>query len=385
MSMRKILGILMASTIILFALGIIVLTSAGSEIGISKHKDAAYFVNRQLIWFAIAMFVTFVVSCFKYRWWNDNPWTVVLLYAAVMTLLILVVTPGIRREVNGSYRWLNIAGLSLQPSEFSKVAIVLVLSVYLYRIGGKVRSFVKGLLVPAAIIVVPEVLLLAEPDYGSLAVVGATGAVMMFIAGVRWRYLIPSAFLGICVVGVFLAFNPNRMNRLRAWIDKSEGSENAAAHQLEMAREALMHGGAFGKGFMNSIQKHFYTPEAHTDFIFSIGGEEFGFVFSILVILFFALILVSGTAIAVKAPNRLGRLIAFGLTFLLVSQAIANIAVVTGLLPTKGLALPLFSYGGTNLIAAAIIIGTLINIGRHTLENEMEFRSQPVKNALSDF
>lgn len=382
--MRKTLGLLMASVMLLFSLGLIVLTSASSEVAIRKHNDPSFFINKQLTWFLFAIVIALVVSYFNYHWWQECPWLTILIYGAVLVLLVLVVTPGIRHKVNGSYRWLTVGGVSLQPSEFSKAAVVIILSVYLQRIGGKIRSFWQGMVFPLMIMTVPLALILAEPDYGSLAVVAVTGIVLMFVAGTRWLYLGPAGLLGTLLVGICVWFNENRMNRIRAWIEGSD-SENAAAHQLDMAKEALMHGGTWGRGFMNSIQKHFYTPEAHTDFIFSIGGEEFGFAFSLFVVLCFAVIMFCGMKIALNAPDRLGKLMAFGMMFLLVVQAIANIAVVTGLFPTKGMALPLFSYGGTNLLTASIIIGTLINIGRQTLENEMEFRAQPVKNVLTDF
>lgn len=382
--MRKTLGLLMASAIVLFSMGIIVLSSASSEIAARKHHDPNHFVDKQLFWFAVSLVVALIFCYFNYQWWREYPVLTMLFYGAVMLLLILVVMPGIRHRINGSFRWLTICGFTLQPSEFAKVAVVISLSAYLQHIGGKVRSFVKGLVIPSLLIAVPLGLILAEPDYGSLAVVAAAGFVLMFVAGTRIQYLLSAGGILVPVVGAFLCVNDNRMIRLRAWLDGSD-SANTAGHQLNMAKEALMNGGAWGKGYMNSIQKHFYTPEAHTDFIFSIGGEEFGFIFSMLVIICFVILMCCGVRIAIKAPDRLGKLLAFGMIFLLVSQAIANIGVVTGLLPTKGLALPLFSYGGTNLFTASIILGTLINIGRHTLEEEMEFRTQPVKNVLTDF
>ena len=211
-------------------------------------------------------------------------------------------------------------------------------------------------------------------------VVCVVGGLLMFVAGTRIIYLLGFGAAGIAVVGTFVLANANRMERIRAWLHGEE-SGSAAAYQLKQALIAFENGGPWGVGFNQSIQKYNYLPEAHTDFIFAIGGEEFGFLFSIGVLLAFVLILVCGIRISQRAPDRLGRMLAFGMTVLLVFQAGFNIGVVTGCLPTKGLALPFMSYGGTNLITAMLAVGTLVNIGRHVDVSDERMHTQVVKNA----
>jgi len=202
----------------------------------------------------------------------------------------------------------------------------------------------------------------------------------MFVAGARLLYLSLFGAGGVALVGCFVLTNANRMERIRAWLH-GEGSDSSAAYQLKQALIAFENGGPWGVGFNQSIQKYNYLPEAHTDFIFAIGGEEFGFLFSMGVLLAFVGILACGIYISLRAPDRLGRMLAFGMTVLLVFQAAFNIGVVTGCLPTKGLALPFMSYGGTNLVTAMLAVGTLINIGRHVDVFDERLHTQVVKNA----
>jgi len=211
-------------------------------------------------------------------------------------------------------------------------------------------------------------------------VVCVVGGAMMFVVGTRVLYLLLFGAGGASVVGMVLLTNANRMERIKAWLH-GEDSVSSAAYQLKQAILAFENGGPWGVGFNQSIQKYNYLPEAHTDFIFAIGGEEFGFIFSIGVLLLYALILVCGVLISMRAPDRLGRLLAFGMMLLLVFQAAFNIGVVTGCLPTKGLALPFISYGGTNLVTALFAVGTLINVGRHVDVFDERMHTQVVKNA----
>jgi cell division protein FtsW len=268
----------------------------------------------------------------------------------------------------------------MQPSEFAKVLTVVAMSVWMDRIGRCVRQFWKGAVFPALGLVVIAGLLVMEPDFGATMVVCVAGGALMFVAGTRIIYLLFFGVAGVSVVGAFVLANANRMERITAWLHGEE-SGSSAAYQLKQALLAFENGGPWGVGFNQSIQKYNYLPEAHTDFIYAIGGEEFGFIFSISVIAAYVVILVCGMLISLRAPDRLGRFLAFGMTLLLVFQAAFNIGVVTGCLPTKGLALPFMSYGGTNLVTAMLAIGTLMNIGRHVDVFDERLHTQVVKNA----
>jgi cell division protein FtsW len=300
--------------------------------------------------------------------------------AALLLALMLVLVPGIGSEVNGSRRWIRLAFFSLQPSEFSKLGVVILFSVWMDAITWHAKRFIKGFLIPCACLGFVLFLLMLEPDFGATAVTAALAGAILFVAGTRWIYLIGSGLLGVAGIGVMVWQDPVRLARIQAWVAGAD-SGSAASHQMKQSILAFVNGGVSGVGINNSMQKQFYLPEAHTDFIFAITGEEFGLVGTLSVVLLFVVLLICGIWIAFKAPDRLGRLIAFGLTLLIVLQAALNMGVVIGALPTKGLALPLLSYGGTNMLATLTAIGILINIGRHAEEVEADSHAHIVRNA----
>jgi len=378
--MRTTLMALALVVLSLLGFGIVLLATASSVRAQGLYGDPHFFVNRQLIWMVLALGVAWAASRFDYHWWKETPALSIGLYLFVVLALMLVFVPGIGVKVKGSYRWLGFGPFRVQPSEFAKFMTVVVMSVWMDRIGRCVRQFWKGAVIPVLGFGVIAALLVLEPDFGATMVVCVVGGLLMFVAGTRIIYLLGFGAAGIAVVGTFVLANANRMERIRAWLHGEE-SGSAAAYQLKQALIAFENGGPWGVGFNQSIQKYNYLPEAHTDFIFAIGGEEFGFLFSIGVLLAFVLILVCGIRISLRAPDRLGRMLAFGMTVLLVFQAGFNIGVVTGCLPTKGLALPFMSYGGTNLITAMLAVGTLVNIGRHVDVSDERMHTQVVKNA----
>lgn len=380
--MKKILTVLLLTVVILLGLGIVLVATASNVRAQSIYQSPYAFFYKQLTWLGIATVIGFIASRFDYHLWKKTPILPILFYAAIIIALALVVCPGIRKEINGSYRWLNLGPLRVQPSEFAKLAIVICLSVWMDRMGWRVSQFWKGAVIPGAIIGFVAILLLAEPDFGATMVVGVLGAGILLVTGVRIAHLLLLGCVGLPPVALLIFFNDNRMARLMAFFSE-QGGDHAAAYQLEQAKIALKCGGAWGVGFNESIQKYHYLPEAHTDFIFAIGGEEFGFVFTFFVVIAFLVLLVCGLLISLRAPDRLGRLLAFGMTLLLVYQAAFNIGVVTGLLPTKGLALPFLSYGGTNLVTALFAIGTLINVGMHVDVSDERLHTHLARDAVN--
>ncbi len=379
--MRKTLATLSLTVVILLGLGIVLLATASAVRAQGLYADPHFFVKRQLLWLALSVAVVFALSRFDYHWWKETPLLPVGFYVVVVVALVLVFFPGIGGKVKGSCRWLNLGPLRMQPSEFAKVLTVVAMGVWMDRIGWRVGQFWKGAFFPAAGLAVVAGLLVMEPDFGSTLVVAVAGGAMMFVVGTRLVYLAGIGMGGVALVGTVIAANANRMGRITAWLHGEE-STSSAAYQLQQAILAFKNGGPWGVGFNQSIQKYNYLPEAHTDFIFAIGGEEFGFIFSIAVVLAYAVILVCGILISMRAPDRLGRLLAFGMTLLLVFQAAFNIGVVTGCLPTKGLALPFISYGGTNLITALFAVGTLFNVGLHVDVFDERMHTQVVRNAV---
>lgn len=378
--MRKTLATLSLTVVTLLGLGIVLLATASTVRAQGLYADPHFFVKRQLLWLGLSFVAVSVVSHFDYHWWKETPLLSVGFFALVVVALLLVFVPGIGGKVKGSFRWLNLGPLRMQPSEFAKILTVIAMGVWMDRIGWRVRQFWKGAVFPAAGLALLAGLLVMEPDFGSTMVVCVVGGIMMFVVGTRIVYLLLFGCVGAAGVGALVLTNANRMNRIMAW-RHGEESTSSAAYQLQQAILAFKNGGPWGVGFNQSIQKYNYLPEAHTDFIFAIGGEEFGFIFSVGVVLAYAVILVCGTLITLRAPDRLGRMLAFGMTLLLVFQAAFNIGVVTGCLPTKGLALPFISYGGTNLITALFAVGTLMNVGKHIDVFDERMHTQVVKNA----
>lgn len=397
--MRKTLATLSLTVVTLLGLGIVLLATASTVRAQGLYADPHFFVKRQLMWMAVAALVAFGAYRFDYHYWKKYPLLPLVLFACVIVGLLLVFCPGIGSRVKGSFRWLNLGFLRIQPSEFAKIAAVVLMAVWMDRIGWRVCQFWKGAVFPAAGLGVFALLLVLEPDFGSTMVVCVVGGIMMFAAGSRVIYLLAIGGVGgLGVLGVLLT-NANRMRRIVAWLpdalrdwisgflppSHTEEAVSSAGYQLEQAILAFKNGGPWGVGFNQSIQKYNYLPEAHTDFIFAIGGEEFGFIFSVGVLLAYAILLTCGILISMRAPDRLGRLLAFGMTILLVFQAAFNVGVVTGCLPTKGLALPFISYGGTNLITALFAVGTLMNVGMHVDVFDERLHTQVARNAIKEF
>lgn len=379
--MRRSRVVLGLCVLLLAAIGFVVLSSAGGPVGLRLQGDNCYFVKQQAKWLALSLPLFAGALFFDYRKWRDCPWLTVALYVGMLALMSSVFA---FREINGSQRWIILGPIRIQPSEFAKIGLVISVSVFLDKLGWRIELFRKGTLRALGLIGLPMILAVCEPDFGATMVLALTGGVLLFVGGMRIMHMAVLGAVGFVGVGSLLLANPNRMRRIAAWLpdgvktllsewcpwlgDLSVTDEQAreANHQLDQALVAIRNGGEGGVGFGNSMQKQLYLPENHTDFIFAIGAEEWGLGFSLLLLALFVTVFVCGIIIAFKAGDRLGRLMAFGMSFLIFFQALFNIGVVTGLLPTKGLALPFISYGGTNLMTALVAIGVLINISRQS-------------------
>lgn len=373
--MRKsalvIFGLVVAAIV---ALGLVILATASEANAVKLHHgDAYFFMKRQFVYAAIGVIVAVVVASIDYHVWRDRPW-ITWTFGAIVFLLLLAVFPPFGRMINGSYRWINFGPVNLQPSEFAKLATVLLLSVCLDRAGWRVELFKQGALGPMAILAVLALPVMLEPDFGSTMVVGLSGIVIMIIAGVRLMHMLPFVGIGAIAFIYRVATNANRMARLSSFfgIKTEEGgvevmSESAkrALYQVNQALVAIGNGGYTGVGLNQSMQKQYYLPEAHTDFIFAIGAEELGLGFSIGTMALFMFFFGFSVYIAYRAADRLGRFLAMGMSFIIFFQAMFNIGVVCKALPTKGMALPFFSYGGTNMLSAFFAVGIIFSVGIH--------------------
>jgi len=357
----------------LVALGLVVLSSASEANGVRLHNDPLYFMKRQFMYLAAGIVVAFGAAAVDYRKWREHWVLAALFYVAVIGLLCAVFG---FRAINGSHRWIAVGPVRLQPSELAKIATVLVIAVWMDKAGWRVELFRRGALWPAAIIGAIALPVLLEPDFGSVMVIGLAGFLVMFVSGTRILHMVPFIVCGGAVFAYKVLTNENRMRRLAAFGGERAAGATAslaemdpAAYQAYMARVALQNGGIGGVGLGESMQKHFYLPEAHTDFIFAVGAEELGIFFSIAVIALFVAFFVLSVYIARKASDRFGRFLVVGMAFIIFFQAAFNLGVVCEALPTKGMALPFFSYGGTNLLSAFFAAGTILSVGIHSFRD----------------
>lgn len=360
--MRKAPSALLLIVLALLALGVIMLASTSAVRADALYHDQLFFLKRQFLW----LFLGFCAALFSWRFDYHN-WRILAVPLLICSALLLVALfiPGIGSRVGGSTRWLRIGAISIQPSEIAKFAIVTFLAFWMARERRRAGSFKIGFLLPMGIIGMVIVLILAEPDFGTTVLCATVAVAVMFAGGARWFYLFGVAFLGAAGMAALIARDPVRSSRILAFLDPDKYAATCG-YQLVGALNAFITGGIFGRGLSKGIQKHYYLPESHTDFIFAVLGEELGLFWSLAVVLLFMGFFICGMMISWKARDTFGRLLAFGLTMLITLQAIINIAVVTGCMPTKGLPLPFMSYGGSSVVVALLAVGVLINIASHS-------------------
>lgn len=279
-------------------------------------------------------------------------------YVGVIVLLVLVLTP-LGTRVKGAQRWLY----GTQPSEFAKLALILVLAWYGARFSSRMATFRWGILGGGAISLPVFLLILVEPDRGTAALVGLVSLVMLVLAGVRLVYVIPPALAGLGVLGAVIFFSPMASNRVHAWLNPDQ-HKDGAGHQLRKALFAFGEGGVEGRGLGRGSLKY-NVPEVHTDFILPAVGEELGLPVTLGVVAAYLVILAAGATIALRSGETHGYLLAGGVTFLIAAQAIINLGVVTGLFPNKGMPLPFVSRGGSSIIVMLTLVGVLLSVARN--------------------
>lgn len=326
------------------------------------HGDALLEVKRQLIGVGLGAVLLLVTSRIPYTFWRD-PRVVVTGLVASCVLLVLVIIPGIGVYLNGSRRWLNIAGMSFQPSEVAKIASVLYLASTLSYRTGQVEKLFRGI-VP--LFIVPGVLfllILEQPNLSTAGSIVIVAVLMMLLAGAKWGHLTLMGAVGLCVGAVYAWIEPYRRERLLSFRDPFAQMSDEG-YQLAQSLIAIGSGGLFGRGLGQGRQKFSFLPYPESDFIFAIVGEDFGLFGCIVVILLFLAFAFAGMRIAVSCPDRYGCLLAAGLTAMIVVQAALNIAVVIGVMPTTGLPLPFFSAGGTSISLLMASAGIILSVSR---------------------
>lgn len=341
----------------LLAIGLTVLFSASSTV---KGAAPATYLYKQLIFLGLSIGAAWMVVLADLEGLRRFAWIGAI---AAIIALGLVLIPGIGVSVNGSRRWLNLGFTRLQVSEFAKLALVFALSHYLAMNQNKMDDFKRGFLIPCAVIAVFAALIILEPDFGTAFLTGAIGIILLFLAGGRLRFILPSIIAAVGAFVLLILHNPNRLRRITAFMDV-EANRSEGAYQLWQAILAFAAGGVDGVGIGNGRQQQSFLPEAHTDFIFAILGEEMGLIFTMLTVVLFITIFVAGLVHVRRAPNLFQFLLVTGCLLLICLQAIINLGVVTGMMPTKGMSLPFISAGGSNLILMGFLVGIIINTSR---------------------
>lgn len=360
--MRRTTTILWVALASLVALGLVLVYSAST----TQKGGALPFIRMQSIAAAVGLVAAIALSRIDYRIWRRPAvvWPIIVLCVALCSCVFAF------KSINGSHRWLRLGPVSIQPSEFARIGMIIAMSAWYARVGSKSRTFLKGFLYPCLLLGVMAAPVALSPDLGASVVIAISCGTVMFAAKVPMRYLVIT--LAICAVAgsLFVMSSPNRRSRIISYRDSLQGRESTEEtdYHRRQSIEAFVRGGPWGVGIGESIQKHKYLPEANTDFIFSIAGEELGLVATVGVVIAFAVILLCGVYIAYHAPDRFGRLLALGLTTLLTFEAAFNIGMVTGCLPTKGLALPFISYGGTSIASSFIAVGLILSVAASVAE-----------------
>jgi cell division protein FtsW len=337
-------------------LGLTILFSASA----AMRQGPYFYLNKQLAGVVAAVVVCYLVSRIdldflrNYAWWIGG---------ALLVMLALVLVPYVGIKVNGSRRWLGYGGLRLQVSEFAKLGLVFCLAHYLALNQTRIGEFKRGFFLPLLMIGAYAGLVLKETDMGTAALMVAVGLVMLFQAGARWRYVLPSIAGVTAVFAAVVMLIPNRLDRFTAFLNV-EGNKSGKTYQLYQALAAYAAGGIDGAGLGQGRQQLNYLPEAHTDFIFSVIGEELGLWCTLAVVLTFAGIFAAGLVHLRRAPNLFHFLLVLGCLLLICLQATINLGVVTGVLPTKGMSLPFISAGLSNLLLMGALVGVILNTQR---------------------
>ena len=345
---------LVVASIGLTMIGLVMLFSAGAV------RGAQDLLFKQIVWVLISLSAGFYASVVNLEWLRNRS---VIIFAICIFGLVLTLLPGVGVKVNGAQRWIGLGPLRIQPSEFAKIGIILGLAKYFADQQREIGSLLRGFFYPSLLIGGVCGLIILQPDLGTCFLCGAVGATLMFQAGVGLRWLLPVAGLAVSAFSILVYFDPVRVRRVTSFLDV-EANANDSAYQLWQGMLAFGVGGVDGVGLGMGRQQMYFLPEAHTDFIFPVIGEELGLVATLSILLaFLTMFLMVGNRLR-HISRMYEYLLAMGALLFVVLQAIINMGVVTGCLPTKGMSLPFISYGGSNLVVTFIFIGLIINLMR---------------------
>ena len=354
--------LLLLVTLSLVGVGIVMIYSASAIRAQERFGDPTFFLKKQLVYACVGLLaMVWAVGRDLKTFQRLTP----ILFLGSLLLLLLVPHIGIR--INGARRWIRFFGFSFQPAELAKLSMILFLASYFARRQDRLDSFLDGFVPPLCMTGLMAGLIILQPNFGTAAILLFAAAVLFFVGGARIGHLLATAGAALPVLAFLIMRSAHGRTRFLALLDPARVSAKAT-YQLDQSFYALGPGGLFGRGLGDSMQKLFFLPEPHTDFIFAIVGEEMGFVGAMLVVALFGLFLWRGTRAAVRAGDPYASYLAMGITGLVVGQAVLNMAVVSGLMPTTGVPLPFVSFGGSSLTLTLFGVGLLLNVSRRSLE-----------------
>lgn len=349
--------IIMLMAIALTCFGVVMVYSSSNIMADKRFHDSFFFLKRQGLFAVIGFAIMLGVMHIDYRFWKKMAVPALLL---CLVLLVMVLIPGIGGKAGGSSRWIKLPGFNLQPSEIAKLALIMYMAYSLDKKQDKVKTLGSGFIPYMIVLVILITCLVMQPDLGGALTLAAVAMTMLFAAGTRLMYIFSMFLLALPFLAYKLSTGYHK-NRIDAFLNPWSDPEGKG-FQIIQSWLALGTGGVFGQGLGEGKQKLFYLPEAHTDFILSVIGEELGFLGVVVIIGMFFLLVQRAMRISVAAPDTFGRFLALGIAVLFGIEATVNMGVVTGLLPTKGLALPFISYGGSSLLISLFAVGILLNI-----------------------
>ena len=351
---------LFIAVIILIVIGIIMVYSSSNIWAEYKFNDSFHYLKQQALFMIIGIIIMFIVSKIDYRFYYKKA---NIILGICLLLLGLVLIPGLGSVRNGSRSWFGIGSFGIQPSEAAKLGLIIFTAKYLSKNNKYLNSIKKGVIPILGIIGLFFILIMLEPDLGTALILVLSTIALLFISGVNIKFFITSFVVGVGGIIGLIIMAPYRINRIISFINPWK-DPLGTGFQIIQSLYAIGPGGLLGKGFGNSIQKHFYLPEPQTDFIFSIIVEEFGFIGAITVIGLFAFIFYLAIKITLNQDDLFAKYLVFGIIFQLAFQTIMNLSVVVGLIPVTGVTLPFISYGGSSLLMSMVSIGIILNISK---------------------
>lgn len=369
----------------LILFGIIMISSASVVHSYQLFGNSYHFLQSQLTSLVIGLIAFIIIQAIPYQLWRK-----LALPAIIITIVLLIIPafpeffPGLAYGALGAHRWIHVGSMTIQPSEIAKLALIIYFAAWLEKKGNTVRDFVGGFVPFAVLIGIISILIMKQPDMGTMFVIAASTTVTFFISGASIMHMILGVFAAGGMGWFLIQSASYRMARLTVFLNP-EAQAQGMGYQINQALLAIGSGGLFGLGFGNSRQKYSYLPQVADDSIFAVIVEELGFLRAGLILVLFGLLAWRGLKIARNAPDIFGRLLATGITSWLVIQALINISAIVGLIPLTGITLPFISNGGSSLVICLIGVGILFNISRQSVEREQSSIARNSKKAFNRF